>query len=325
MVAVVALLMHSLTLATFAPATAAPSSDTAAASAIPAQNVDWMSPETASSLDIDIPVLLPTAVPSPFSESPAVSVSGGYYSLYWVVYGGEPTYLHITGTAGGSLPAGSPYDLNIELSINETVQGYDAIHDVTPIYDSVWWIADGVLYQINSQNMSGGSLALANELIALQPPAADPPAEPEPPAEPAPTEPPAEGEPEPTAPVPSDPPLGSDPPPGSEPPPGNDVVEIAPDDTAPVDQAAEQEPVDPAGEEAADVDADEAIDIDADEAIDATEDDELGETTADAPDDAPSTTGGSGRVPTDGTDGPPRPVYGDGTGGPVYNGRLPQD
>lgn len=139
------------------------------------QNVDWMGSEAAAQLDLGFTVLVPSNVPSPFGGEPAIDAGGGYYSLYWIVSGGVPTFLQITGEVGGSLPAGSPYDLNIELSINASVQGYDAIHDVTPAYDAVWWIADGVTYKVESLNMQGAdSLGLANSLIGFIPPESAP-------------------------------------------------------------------------------------------------------------------------------------------------------
>ncbi len=163
-----------------------------------AQNVDWLSPQTASSLNLGFPVLVPGGVPSPFSGEPSVSASGGYYSLYWMNVAADPTFLQITGQVGGSLPAGSPYDLNVQLFVNASVQGYDAIHDVTPIYDQVWWVADGVLYTVASKNLDGtDSLSLANSLYALEAPSGDNaggdtpvPTEPsaEPTVEPGPTE-----------------------------------------------------------------------------------------------------------------------------------------
>lgn len=147
-----------------------------------AQNVDWMTPEQASRLALDFPVMVPSWIPGPFSGSPAIQAGGGYYSLYWMIPGGEPTFLHITGEVGGSLPAGSPADLNQQLFINASVQGYDAIHDVTSIYDNVWWIAGGVLYTVSSRNMTGtDSLSLANSLIPLETPSVEP--EPEEPVE----------------------------------------------------------------------------------------------------------------------------------------------
>jgi len=136
------------------------------------QNVDWLSPETASSLNLGFPVLVPGWVPAPFGGEPSVSASAGYYSLYWMNVADDPTFLQITGQVGGGLPAGSPYDLNNQLFVNASVQGYDAIHDVTPIYDQVWWIQDGVLYSVASKNMlDTDSLSLANSLFALEAPA----------------------------------------------------------------------------------------------------------------------------------------------------------
>lgn len=159
-----------------------------------AQNVDWMSADQAAALDLTFPVMVPGSVPAPFSGSPSISGGGGYYSLYWVNYGGPPTFLQITGDVGGSLPAGSPADLNEQLSINASVQGSDAIHDMTSIYDNVWWISGDVLYTVSSNNMTGtDSLSLANSLIALQAPVAE---EPEPPAEEPASEPAEEEEPQ---------------------------------------------------------------------------------------------------------------------------------
>ena len=88
-------------------------------------------------MDLGFPVLVPGWVPAPFGGAPAVDAGVGYYSLYWMHGGGEPTFLQVTGEVGGGLPAGSPYDLNIELSINASVNGAGAIHDVTPIYDAL--------------------------------------------------------------------------------------------------------------------------------------------------------------------------------------------
>jgi hypothetical protein len=164
------------------------------------QNVDWMSPETAASLDIGMNVMVPTWIPAPFSGvAPSVTAAGGYYQLYWMVPGGAPTFLYIEGTVGGSLPAGSPADLNKQLSVNASVQGWSAIHDIgipagseTPIYDQVWWVANGVLYTVSSNNMTGSdSLSVANSMIVLQSPVA---AQPDPPTE-APYVPPVEPEP----------------------------------------------------------------------------------------------------------------------------------
>lgn len=163
----------------------------AAMASLYAQNVDWMSSDAAASLDIGIDVLVPSWMPEPFSGgSPSITASDGYYQLYWMVPGGSPTFLYIEGVVGGALPAGSPADLNKQLNINATVQGWDAIQDTgipaggsTPIYDQVWWIANGVLYTVSSNNMTGSdSLSLANSLVVLQAP--EPPAPTEAPYEP---------------------------------------------------------------------------------------------------------------------------------------------
>ena len=149
-----------------------------------AQNVDYISAGVGAALDLGFPVLVPSWVPAPFGGEPAVDTGGGSYSLYWMNGGGDPTFLQVTGVVGGGLPAGSPYDLNIELSINASVNGYGAIHDVTPIYDAVWWIQGGVLYSVQSRNMTGtDSLSLAQSLIQFVPPAAPEPTPPPPPTQ----------------------------------------------------------------------------------------------------------------------------------------------
>lgn len=139
------------------------------------QNVDYLGPSSAARLSLDFPVFVPSYVPGPFSGEPAVDAGGGFYSLYWMIPGAPPTFLQVTGQVGGTLPAGSPYDLNVQLSVNATVQGYDAIHDVTPAYDAVWWIAGGVLYSVESLNMATDSLSLANSLIPFVAPEAQEP------------------------------------------------------------------------------------------------------------------------------------------------------
>lgn len=134
-------------------------------------NVEWMSEEQAAALNLSFPVLVPSWVPAPFAGAPSVQAGGGYYSLYWMVPGGDPTFLQVAGEVGGAMPVGSPADLNVRLEINASVNGYDAIHDVTAIYDNVWWVQGGVLYTVSSKNMTGtDSLALANSLVQLQPP-----------------------------------------------------------------------------------------------------------------------------------------------------------
>lgn len=179
-----------------------------------AQNVDYISTDAGYALDLGFPVLVPSWVPSPFGGPPSIDAGGGYYGLYWMNVGGEPTFLHITGQVGGGLPAGSPYDLNNELFINANVMGYDAIRDVTPAYDAVWWIMGGVLYKVESRNSGTDSLSLANSLITFVPPTYyEPEPEPEPTTPPQPTaepvyEEPAPQEPEVEQPV-GEPPSGS--------------------------------------------------------------------------------------------------------------------
>lgn len=127
-----------------------------------------MSPETAARLDLGFSVLVPGFVPAPFSGEPSVYASGGYYSLYWVIYGGPPTFLEVTGESGGDIPDGSAYDLNVPLVVNASVQGYPAYHDLTPIYDTVWWQVGDVVYKVSSQNLAGtDSVSLANALMTL--------------------------------------------------------------------------------------------------------------------------------------------------------------
>lgn len=136
-----------------------------------AQNVDYLSASDAQTLDAGINVLVPASVPAPFGGAPQIQASSGYYSLYWMIPGTPATFLQVSGTAGGALPAGSPADLNNELSVNASVRGADAIHDVTSIYDTVWWIEGGVLYEVSSLNMTGtDTMGLADSLISLQVP-----------------------------------------------------------------------------------------------------------------------------------------------------------
>lgn len=129
---------------------------------------DWLSAETASRLAIGIDVLVPSYVPAPFGGEPEVLASDGYYSLYWLIPGAPPTYLRITGTAGGEIPAFSYYDRNVQLEQNDSVMGYPAWHDVTPIYDLVYWQIGSVVYTVESHNMVGDTtMGVANALISL--------------------------------------------------------------------------------------------------------------------------------------------------------------
>lgn len=144
------------------------------------QNVDWMSYDTAAYLgSIGMDVMVPSWIPSPFGGvAPDVYAGDGSYSLYWMAPGGPPTFLHITGVVGAAFPDGSKADLNVPLSVNTSVQGWPAIQDIgipagssTPIYDQVWWIAGGVRYSVESNNIGADSLTIANSMVYLQAPA----------------------------------------------------------------------------------------------------------------------------------------------------------
>jgi hypothetical protein len=131
-----------------------------------------LSVEGAAALDVGFTVLLPSFVPAPFGGEPSISVYPGYYRLYWFIPGTPPTFLQITGEVGGVIPAYSEYDRNNQIFVNASVQGYEAYHDLTPIYDRVYWQAGDIVYTVDSRGLAGtDSLSLANSLIALPPPA----------------------------------------------------------------------------------------------------------------------------------------------------------
>jgi hypothetical protein len=136
---------------------------------------DWLTADAASQLAVGIDVLVPWTLPAPFSGLPQISASSGYYSLYWFVGGDAPTLLQIIGTAGGSIPAYSKYDRNVELTANASVNGNTAYHDLTPIYDLVYWQVGNVVYSVESQNSSVDSISLASSLTVLQVPDQGPP------------------------------------------------------------------------------------------------------------------------------------------------------
>ena len=150
---------------------AAPASPTTPTGGLLAQAApEWLSAESAARLDLGFPVLVPGAVPGPFGGEPSIYAAGGYYSLYWVIYGGAPTFLEVRGEAGGDIPDGSAYDLNVPLVVNATVQGNQAYRDLTPLYDTVWWESGGVVYMVSSRGLTGtDSLAVANALTQLVP------------------------------------------------------------------------------------------------------------------------------------------------------------
>jgi hypothetical protein len=130
---------------------------------------DWMDEATASRLALDFDVLVPPWLPDPFTGSPAVSTASGYYELYWVITGGPPTFLQITGSVGGDIPDFSWYDRNNELKVNADVGGVPAYRDLTPIYDNVYWEVNDVVYTVSAQGLTEtDSLALANSLVRLE-------------------------------------------------------------------------------------------------------------------------------------------------------------
>jgi hypothetical protein len=191
----VAAAVTAMAIGTGAPAVVA-APDVASSVAVTArQNVDWMSADTASYLgSIGMDVMVPSWVPSPFSGvAPDVYAGDGSYSIYWMMPSEVPTFLHITGVVGAAFPDGSKADLNIPLSVNSSVQGWPAIRDIgipaggtTQIYDQVWWIAGGVRYSVESNNIGADSLSIAEGMVYFQAPAPEPT---EPPYVP-PTEPP---------------------------------------------------------------------------------------------------------------------------------------
>lgn len=145
-----------------------------------AQGIGWLSTDSVSYLTSSgIPVMVPGWVPGPVSgSSPEIYAGGGSYSIYF--YSGS-SFLFITGVAGGGFPGGSEANLNVELSINASVQGWPAIQDIgipegseTPIYDKVMWIADGVYYTVSGNGLDTDSLTLANSSVALYAQAPDP-------------------------------------------------------------------------------------------------------------------------------------------------------
>ncbi len=149
---------------------------TLAAALLPAvargQVPTWLSPESAASLDLGFLVLVPADVPAPFNGEPAIDARDGYYSLYWLIPGSPPTYLMITGEVGGTIPDFSYYDRNIQLQVNAEVRGQPAYHDLTPIYDKVYWEENGVVYTVDSKGLAEtDSLSLANALVPLSVPA----------------------------------------------------------------------------------------------------------------------------------------------------------
>jgi hypothetical protein len=161
----IALIVAGIALLTAIPASAAPAP---AGSMLHRAIPNWLSLEGASRLDVGIDVLVPDAVPAPFAGEPEITAYDGYYSLYWMIPGTPPTFLQITGEAGGTIPNYSKYDRNVQLEQNAAVGGTPAYHDLTPIYDLVFWQVDDVVYSVESENLAADdSLTLANSLSVL--------------------------------------------------------------------------------------------------------------------------------------------------------------
>jgi hypothetical protein len=86
--------------------------------------------------------------------------------MYWIIAGAPPTYLLVIG--GDSIPDYSKYDRNVPLTQNDSVMGYPAWHDQTPDYDLVYFIMDGVVYSVESNNLSGDTtMGIANSLASV--------------------------------------------------------------------------------------------------------------------------------------------------------------
>ncbi|MCA9832448.1 MAG: hypothetical protein KC435_00730 [Thermomicrobiales bacterium] len=151
-------------------------------SSVSAQGVGWLGDDSVSYLTSSgITVMVPSWVPGPVNGvAPEISAGGGSYGIYFYYSG--TTFLYITGVAGAGFPGGSEANLNVQLSVNASVQGYSAIQDIgipegssTPIYDKVMWIQNGVLYTIMGNGLDTDSLTLANSSVALYAPVAPAP------------------------------------------------------------------------------------------------------------------------------------------------------
>jgi len=131
---------------------------------------DWLSDESRQQLQPGFNLLVPDVIPTPLSGEPAITSYDGFYQLYWVNPGVPPTFLSISGEMGGEISAYSKADRNILLIQNADVAGYPAHHDLTAIYDLVYWQVGDVVYSLESRNLdSTDSLALTNSLAQLNP------------------------------------------------------------------------------------------------------------------------------------------------------------
>lgn len=256
-----------------------------------AQNVDWLSAESASYLTSSgIVVYVPSWLPGGVAgTTPEIYAGGGSYSIYFYAPAG---FLYITGVAGAGFPGGSEANLNVELAVNSSVMGYPAINDVgipegseTPIYDKTMWIADGVLYTVSLLGVGVDSGSLANSSVALTAPAA----------------PPAPQEPADPQPAPTDPP----------------VAQPEPSTDAPANTDNQPAPADNGNDTGSDDVSQRNVSQQGDTANPETGRESLRQPTAPADDG----TGGAWYVGfqvdgvSDGTDGAPPPILGDGTGG----------
>lgn len=131
-----------------------------------------MTTEQAARFVNDWPTLVPSYLPEPFASAiPSISVTGTTYQLYWLILGGPPTFLVVSGDTSGYIPAGSIYDLNVELVVNATVRGNAAYHDPTPIYDTVYWREGGIVYTASSRGLSTDIVSYANGFTRVSAPA----------------------------------------------------------------------------------------------------------------------------------------------------------
>jgi hypothetical protein len=146
------------------------------------QTPDWITPDVQSQLaGANMPVLAPSYIPGPFGSLPSISASDGYYQLYWLIPGTPATYLLVTGTVGGSIPAYSEYDRNVELTQNDSVLGTPAYHDQTPIYDRIYFAIGGVVYMVDSNNIGDSTSGIANSMSYVDLPEPEAPVETPPP------------------------------------------------------------------------------------------------------------------------------------------------
>lgn len=128
----------------------------------------WMTAEQRALFTNGWPALVPSSVPEPFaSVTPTITVTGDSYRLYWVVFGGAPTFLEVQGYLNGYIPAGSEYDRNVELVIDSSVRGNPAYRDLTPVYDAVFWREGTPSYWARAQNLGVDIVSFANAFTSV--------------------------------------------------------------------------------------------------------------------------------------------------------------